>query len=126
MAKPFTRIHYPTARALHRCDWRKAMSDTIAYALLIYTALHIMVTMHALSAGISSMLPLMALVLLVAGIIPLLRHYERHWEALDDQQAADPGLRARFKRDQLAVWLLALGLPFAITGAFKAGVALFG
>jgi len=101
-------------------DWRKRMSDTVAYALLVYTALQILVTMHVLAEGSSSMLPLFALVVLVAGIIPLFRHYERHWEGLDDNAAADPGRRSLYRRDQLAVWLLAVGLPFAITGLFRA------
>jgi len=105
--------------AATRLDWRKRMSDTVAYALLVYTALQIVVTMHALSQNTSSMLPLFALVVLVAAIIPLFRRYERHWEGLDDWTAADPSRGAEFRRDQLAVWLFAIGLPFAVTGLFK-------
>jgi len=107
-------------------DWRKRMSDTVAYALLVYTALQILVTMHVLADGNASMLPLVALVVLVAGIIPLFRHYERHWEGLDDVAAADPALRSRYRRDRLAVWLFAIGLPFAVTGLFVAAVSLPG
>ncbi len=105
-------------------DWRKRISDTVAYALLVYTALQILVTMHVLADGNASMLPLVALVVLVAGIIPLFRHYERRWEGLDDAAAADPAFRSRYRRDQLAVWLFAIGLPFAVTGLFKACEAL--
>lgn len=107
-------------------DWRKRMSDTVAYALLVYTGLQILVTMQALTAGNASMLPLFALVALVGGIIPLFRHYERHWEGLDDLAAADPAHLPLFRRDQLSVWLFAIGLPFAITGLFKVLVALPG
>lgn len=113
--------HLPVTRPL---DWRKRMSDTVAYSLLVYTGLQIMVTMNAMTQGNGSTLPLFALVVLVAAIIPLFRHYERHWEQLDDAAAADPAYRARFRRDQLAVWLLGIGLPFAMTGAFKAVVSL--
>lgn len=112
-----------TARPL---DWRKRMSDTVAYALLVYTALQITVTAHAMSTDNASMLPLFALVVLVVGIIPLLRHYERHWERLDDQATADPALRPLYRRDQLSVWLFAIGLPFAVTGLFNAIHALMG
>ena len=107
----------PTAR---RLDWRKRMSDTVAYALLVYTALQIVVTMHALSDDSTLMLPLFALVVLVVGIIPLFRHYERHWEGIDEVAAADPSRKPLFRRDQLSVWLFAIGLPFAVTGLFKA------
>ena len=107
-------------------DWRKRMSDTVAYALLVYTALQITVTTHAMSTDNASMLPLFALVVLVAGIIPLLRHFERHWERLDDVAAADPALRPLFRRDQLSVWLFAIGLPFAVTGLFNAVQSLVG
>ncbi len=113
-----------TGRATPALDWRKRMSDTVAYALLAYTALQIVVTMHALSQNTASMLPMFALIVLVAAIIPLFRRYERHWEGLDDAAAADPARRALFRRDQLAVWLFAIGLPFAVTGLFKAIVGL--
>jgi hypothetical protein len=100
-------------------DWRKRMSDTIAYALLVYTALQIFVTMGALKTEGGSLLPYLALVILVAAIIPSCRRFERRWNRLDDTQAADPALAPRFRRDQLLVWALAIGLPFAITGAFR-------
>jgi hypothetical protein len=100
-------------------DWRKRMSDTVAYALLVYTALQILVTMHVMSQGNASTLPMFALVVLVAAIIPLFRHYERHWEGLDDAAAASRDLAPLFRRDQLSVWLFAVGLPFAVTGLFR-------
>ena len=46
-------------------DWRKAMSDNVAYALLVYTALQIFMTIGAmkkLSAG--SILPYFSLIIL--------------------------------------------------------------
>jgi len=113
----------PGARGI---DWRKRMSDTVAYALLVYTALQIVVTMHAMTTDNASMLPLFALVVLIAAIIPLFRHYERQWERLDDQAATDPAYRAQFRRDQWAVWLFAIGLPFAVTGLFRALGSLLG
>ena len=130
MAKPTTSNRNWTGHArpasARPLDWRKRMSDTVAYALLVYTALQITVTMHTMSTDNASMLPLFALVVLVAGIIPLLRHYERHWERLDDFEAADPARRPLFRRDQLSVWLFAIGLPFAVTGLFEACGSLLG
>ncbi len=100
-------------------DWRKRMSDHIAYALLVYTGLQIFVTMGALKSESSSMLPYLALVVLVVAIIPSCRRFEKRWNRLSDQQAADPDMASYYRRDRRALWLLAIGLPFALTGVFK-------
>ena len=100
-------------------DWRKRMSDTIAYGLLVYTALQIFVTMNALKTEGGSLLPYLALIILVAAIIPSCRRFERRWNRLTDAQAADPALGPWFRRDRLVVWALAIGLPFAITAVFR-------
>ena len=55
------------------------MSDHVAYALLVYTGLQIFMTVKALTAGMSSILPYMALIILVAAIIPACRWFERRW-----------------------------------------------
>ena len=102
-----------------KLDWRKRMSDNIAYALLVYTGLQIFVTMGALKAEGGSILPYLALVILVGAIIPACRRFERRWNRLSPAQAADPALARYFRRDQVLLWLLAIGLPFLITGAFK-------
>jgi hypothetical protein len=104
-------------------DWRRKMSDNIAYALLVYTALQIFVTMGALKSEGGSLLPYLALVVLVGAIIPACRRFERRWNRLSDRQAADPALASYYRRDRLALWLLAIGLPFALTAMFK-GLAL--
>lgn len=97
-------------------DWRKRMSDNIAYALLVYTGLQIFVTMGALEAEGGSLLPYFAL---VAAIIPACRRFEKRWSRLSDAQAADPEFARWFRRDRIYLWLLAIGLPFLITGVFK-------
>ena len=101
------------------------MSDNIAYALLVYTGLQIFVTMGALRSEGSSMLPYLALVILVVAIIPSCRRFERRWNRLDDAQAADPAMASFFRRDRMMLWLLAIGLPFAITGIFRLMGAVF-
>lgn len=105
-------------RAAAKLDWRRRMSDHVAYGLLVYTGLQIFVTMSALKAGQGSILPYFALIVLVGGIIPGCRMFEKRWESLSDSEAANPELADRFKRDRLLVWLFALGLPFALTGLF--------
>jgi len=101
-------------------DWRRAMSDHVAYGLLVYTGLQIFVTVKALSEGTSGLLPYLALIVLVAGIIPALRWFERRWALLDDDQAADEAYAAAFRGDTIGLWLLAIGLPFILTLLCKA------
>ncbi|MBX7528436.1 hypothetical protein [Qipengyuania vesicularis] len=107
----------------HARDWRKAMSDNVALALIVYTGLQIFVTVHALKEGTSSTLPYFALVVLVAAIIPACRWFEKRWKDLSDGEAADESLKTAFRRDQMLLWLIAIGLPFLLTGVFKAMLA---
>jgi hypothetical protein len=112
--------HLEGAHHARPLDWRKRMSDNIAYALLVYTALQIFVTVQALKAGTSSVLPYLALVVLVAAIIPACRAYESRWSEMSDEAAADPTFAGAFRRDQIALWALAIGLPFALTALCRA------
>jgi hypothetical protein len=107
------------ARQAKMLDWRKRMSDNIAYALLVYTGLQIFVTMGSLKAAGPSTLPYIALCILVVAIIPSCRRFERRWNRLSDDQAADPAMAAYFRRDRTVLWVLAIGLPFLITGVFR-------
>lgn len=108
-----------------RRDWRKSMSDNVAYALLVYTALQIFVTVAAMKSGTDSILPYLALIVLVAGIIPACRWFERRWRDLSDDEAHDPALAGAFRKDLLKLWLLAIGLPFLLTGCFMGITAIF-
>ena len=117
---PKVRAHTTGQQAEHARDWRKSMSDNVALALIVYTGLQIFMTVNALKAGVSSILPYLALVVLVAAIIPACRWFERRWINLGDADAHDPQLSGAFRRDQIALWVLAIGLPVAMTAAFKA------
>ena len=90
-------------------DWRKRMSDNIAYALLAYTALQIFVTMGALHSKGGSLLPYFALALLVAAIIPACRRFEHRWNRLNDRQASDPALEWQETAAKLQACKRALG-----------------
>ena len=105
-------------RAGRTLDWRRKMSDHVAYGLLVYTGLQIFVTLSVLKVGAGSILPYFALIVLVVGIIPGCRMFEKRWESLSDSEAANPELADRFKRDRLLVWLFAISLPLALTGLF--------
>ena len=107
-----------TARNAGRArDWRRSMSDNVAWALLVYTGLQIFVTTGAMKSTGMSILPYIVLVLLVVAIIPACRMFERRWRELSDAEAADPALAPAYRRDQFLLWLMAIGLPFLITGA---------
>ena len=111
-------------RAGRKLDWRRKMSDNVAYALLVYTGLQIWVTMGSLKNGSGSILPYFALIVLVAAIIPGCRMFEKRWSVLSDSEAANPELRDRFRRDLIVLWLAAIGLPLALTGLFLGIAAL--
>ncbi|MBS0473775.1 MAG: hypothetical protein JSR28_01340 [Proteobacteria bacterium] len=115
-----------TRRTARPLDWRKRMSDNIAYALLVYTGLQIWMTMGALHGKTGSLLPYFVLIVLVAAIIPACRRFEKRWARLDDTQAADPGFASHFRRDRIWLWVLAIGLPVVITGLFKGLEMAFG
>jgi hypothetical protein len=125
MIKVSHRALFPSRPADRPVDWRRKMSDHIAYALLVYTALQIFVTIDALKTRDISLLPYLALIVLVVAIIPACRRFERRWNRLTDEQAADPALAVHYRRDRLALWLLAIGLPFALTALFKGLALLF-
>ena len=107
-------------------DYRKRMSDNIAYALLVYTGLQIFITMGSLETKGGSLLPYFALIILVAAIIPACRSFEKRWNKLSDTQAADPQFKPWFRRDLAWLWGTAIGLPFVVTALFKGLALAFG
>lgn len=106
-------------KSIRLVNWRKAMSDNIAAALLVYTGLQIFMTTSTVKAGGASMLPYLALAVLVLAVIPACRQFERRWDRLSQHDAIDPALAPRFRRDRLALWLAALGLPFLVAGLYR-------
>jgi hypothetical protein len=104
-----------------------AQSNRVADSkpLLVYTTLQIFVTMNALKSETSSLLPYLSLIVLVVAIIPACRSFERRWNRLSDDQAHDPAMISYFRRDRLMLWLLATGLPVALTGLFMGLSKLF-
>jgi hypothetical protein len=97
-------------------DWKRRMSDHVAYALLVYTGLQIYSTMGALKSEHGSILPYFGLVLLVVAIIPGCRLFEQRWERLGATDASQADLKRLFVRDVIKLWAAAIGLPFVVTG----------
>lgn len=117
-------LHYSAQSSGRKLDWRRKISNHVAWGLLVYTGLHIFVTMGALKTGQGSILPYFSLVVLVGAIIPACRWLEKQWEILGDEGAADPAHASRFRKHVALVWVAAIGLPFLLTGLFKAIITL--
>jgi hypothetical protein len=114
-----------TGKRRKAIDWKRRMSDHVAYALLVYTGLQIFVTMGALKSEHGSILPYFGLVLLVVAIIPGCRMFEQRWERLSAAEASREELAPLFTRDVVVLWLAAIGLPFLVTGIIKLLLQLF-
>lgn len=112
-------------RSTQKLDWRRKISDHVAFGLLVYTGLHIFLTMTQLKGESGSVLPYFALVVLVAAIIPGCRWFEMRWDGLSDAEASDPALAPAFRREVILLWIAAIGLPVALTFGFKAAASLF-
>ena len=92
------------------------MSDNVALAL-VYTGMQIFMTVGAMKQGVSSIVPYLALVVLVAGIIPACRWFERRWShcpmTRSQQRSSPPSAATR------SCCGLAIGLPAVLTAFFK-------
>ena len=111
-------------RAQGTVNYSKRISDHVAFALLVYTGLHIFVTMGALKTGHGSILPYFSLIVLVAAIIPACRWFEKRWEDVGEARGDDRLLASAFRRDALVIWAGALGLPVLVTVLAKAILSL--
>ena len=91
----------------------------MASALVVYTGLQIFVTVSAMKKGLDSIVPYLALILLVAAIIPACRKFERRWTHLSDEAAHDPALAGAYRKDLALLWTVAIVLPIALTFLFR-------
>ena len=101
-------------------DWRKKMSDHVAFALLVYTALQIFATATVLKGQPGSIMPYFGLIFLVAAIIPACRIAENRWDSIGDEAAQNPELAGAFRRDAILLWICAIGMPLLMAGIFSA------
>lgn len=97
---------------IHIPSWSQRMSNHIAYALLTYTGLQIFFGMAAIKGDSPSILPYFALVLLVAGVIPACRNFERRWENMAN--TSEPQWAGRFRKEAIMLWCAAFALPLAV------------
>jgi len=99
-------------------DWKASISDNIAWALLVTTALLIFITMPKMKHAFDGITVYLLLVVMVGGFIPVLRFFEKRWTDIGDARAHDPALKGAFRRDQVALWLLTVGVPLLLALGF--------
>ncbi len=105
-----SRANLPGSAA--RLDWRRRASTNIAAALLVYTALQVVLSLGIVRITSAILPPYVALALLIVAIIPGARRFERRWTRLSDGEAADPARGGVFHREMAGLWLTAIALPF--------------
>jgi len=103
----------------HSVRWDKKMSNNCATALLVYTMMQIFFVLSFIETKGMSIAPYFGLVLLVAIIIPFCRKYEKRWENMTSVGLSQQSVAARFRKDQVVLWVLALGLPFVFVALIK-------
>jgi len=99
--------------------WDKKMSNNCAAALLVYTLAQIFFVLGFIEAKGMSIAPYFGLVLLVAVIIPFCRNFEKRWATMSNSGLSEQSLAAKFRSDQVVLWVLALGLPLVFAGLIK-------
>ena len=101
-----------------KVDWPAAISDNIAWALLVTTALLIFISMPKMKHGFDGITVYLLLVIMVGAFIPVLRFFEKRWTDFSEDKAHDPALTGAFRRDQVALWLLTVGVPLLLALGF--------
>ncbi|AMO72070.1 hypothetical protein AZE99_09620 [Sphingorhabdus sp. M41] len=100
--------------------WDKKMSNNCAAALLVYTLAQIFIVLRFIETKGMSIAPYFGLILLVAVIIPFCRNFEKRWANMSNSGLSEQSLAAKFRADQVILWLLALGLPVLFVAVIKA------
>ncbi|GAA0468661.1 hypothetical protein GCM10009096_06960 [Parasphingorhabdus litoris] len=106
-------------RSSSAVQWEKKMSNNCASALLVYTLMQIFFVLSFIQTKGMSIAPYFGLVLLVVVIVPFCRKYEKRWQNVAQSGLSDQSLAARFRKDQVTLWILALGLPFVFVAIIK-------
>lgn len=99
--------------------WDKKMSNNCAAALLVYTMMQIFFVLSFIETKGMSIAPYFGLILLVAVIIPFCRKFEKRWADMSTSGLSEQSIAAKFRADQVILWILALGLPFLFAGLIK-------
>jgi hypothetical protein len=99
----------PHIRVRETSSFGKRISTHIAYALVVYTVLLIILVAPQMESGGMSILPYFLLVVLVGVMILPCRNLERRWKAIDASGNTD--VSGAFRRDAILLWIAAIGFP---------------
>ncbi|WP_010409825.1 hypothetical protein [Citromicrobium sp. JLT1363] len=112
-----TSSNFPTGDA-EQVDWAARISDNIAWSLLVTTALIIFITMPKMKYAFDGITVYFLLVVMVGAFIPVLRFFEHRWDSRSGHDPHDPSLRGAFRRDQVGLWLMTIGVPLLLAAGF--------
>jgi hypothetical protein len=119
------RSGYGDVRTSGAVMWNKKMSNNCAAALLVYTMMQIFFVLSFIQSKGMTIAPYFGLILLVAVIIPFCRKYEKRWDNMANSGLSQQSLAAKFRADQIVLWVLALGLPFIFIALIKIAGMMF-
>jgi cytochrome b len=89
--------------------WKRRVSNNCAGALVVFALLHILCV--AAASGHAAVSHMIALVVPVAGAIPLMARFEAHWLARRDASG--------FRGAAALLWVAAVVVPFLWSGLYR-------
>ena len=104
--------------------WQRRISRHIAFGVIAYTVIQIALMLSVMRSHAMSMLPYVALIVLVAGVIPLARQFEKRWQWFAAAALSDAEIAREYRRSRIIIWASAIGGPFLLTAVFSAVAAL--
>ncbi len=109
------------ARVIHKYaatqrskDFRKSISNQVAFALITYTMLLIFMVTPVIKGSDMSILPYFLLVVFVGLMVPFCCAIERRWKKLSGSELSNSGLSKRYSVDCAKLWLVAIGIPAVV------------
>jgi hypothetical protein len=92
------------------------MTMHVAAAVFAFAAVQVWAVASAVGLGHSRLLTVVALAVLIFGVVPFARRFERQWHVLGRSALPSVGLHLRFRRDVRRLWIAALLVPVAWVG----------
>lgn len=108
-----------------KAHWQRRISRHIACGVIAYTMIQIVLMLSVMRSHAMSMLPYVALIVLVAVVVPLARRLEKRWQWFLAAALSDSEITREYRRSRIVVWASAIGGPFLLMALFSAGAALF-
>jgi hypothetical protein len=123
MAKAKQAFGYRGEQIRPKKSYSSKISDHVAIALMVYTLLAIFVVAPAIEGKGAAIWPYFFLVVLVAAAIPPFRRIDERWQMLSKSELSNSGLETRYTIDRIKLWIIAIGVPFALAAVFRAVAA---